>query len=70
MYRVNCIFIHTCMHTYIHAYNFAEASHPVQVWTFEQIAESFLIYGAKKFYKPGTGPDPLTQRFDARLAAL
>ncbi|CAE7945588.1 unnamed protein product, partial [Symbiodinium sp. KB8] len=40
-----------------------------EVWTFEQIAESFLIYGAKKFYKPGTGPDPLTQCLGALITA-
>lgn len=31
------------------------------LWSFEQIAESFLEFGAKKFYKPGTGPDAVTQ---------
>jgi len=40
-----------------------------EVWTFEQIAESFLIHGAKKFYKPGTGPDPLTQCVGALITA-
>jgi len=31
------------------------------LWSFEQIAESFVEFGIKKFYKPGTGPDPVTQ---------
>eukprot|EP00434_Breviolum_minutum_P032102 symbB.v1.2.028390.t1/scaffold2960.1/size66438/8 len=39
------------------------------IWTFKQIAESFLLYGAKKFYSPGGVPDPLTQCVGALVIA-
>lgn len=36
------------------------------LWTFEQIAEAFMTYGANVFYEPNTGPDQLTQRLGAK----
>lgn len=39
------------------------------LWTFRQIADAYLVFGAKKFYKPGGVPDPLTQCVGALVIA-
>ncbi|CAK8997225.1 Uncharacterized protein SCF082_LOCUS52080 [Durusdinium trenchii] len=39
------------------------------LWTFSQIAEAFMTYGANKFYEPNTGPDNLTQCVAALVIA-
>lgn len=39
------------------------------LWTFQQIAEAYLEFGAEKFYKPDAGPDLLTQCVGALVIA-